>query len=331
MLRMYYIYSFVNQFNKSGIKFFQMRVAVIDLGTNTCNLLIAEINSQDYKIVHQSKQLVKLGDKEIHNNRISNEAMKRVEKCFSHFKNIICQYEAEKVRIVSTSAVRDAGNKIEILERLCHQTGWIVKVLTGDKEAQLIFEGVLLALQKLEEPTVILDIGGGSNELILAENNAIAWKESKPTGMARVINQFALSDPIKPEELIILQEFFSARHATAIEKCKSKKVTTLAGCSGAFDTIADVIDKVNPGEKQRKKQEISLNHFHRVYESLIYSTRGRRVEMKGMDMVRVDLIVPSVIFIQQLINQIGISKIIQTDYALREGVLYEMMSLRLPH
>lgn len=302
-----------------------MKVAVIDLGTNTCNLLIAEINSQEYKIVHQSKQLIQLGDKDIRNNRISDEAVERAEKCFNHFKNIINQYEAEKVRIVSTSAVRDAGNKIEILERLCNQTGWIVKVLSGNQEAQLIFEGALLALEKLEKPTVILDIGGGSNELILAEQNSISWKESKPTGMARVINQFALSDPLKPEELRILQEFFCARHATAIEKFREKKANTLVGCSGAFDTIADIIDEVNPGEKQRRKQEIPLARFNMVYESLVNSTRGERAQMKGMDMVRVDLIVPAVIFIKQLIAQTGISEIIQTDYALAEGVLFELM------
>ena len=143
--------------------------------------------------------------------------------------------------------------------------------------------------------------------------------------MARVINQFALSDPVKPEELKILQEFFTERHSTALQKCNEKKVTTLVGCSGAFDTIADIIDGADPGEKQRKSQEIKLSEFNRVYESLVNSTRKERIQMKGMDMVRVDLIVPAVIFIQQLITQTGISKIIQTDYALREGVLFEMM------
>lgn len=302
-----------------------MKIAVIDLGTNTCNLLIAKVKKHGFNILHQSKQLVKMGDKDIRNNRISEEAVERVEKCFGQLQKIIHRYEAEKVRIVATSAVRDASNKIEILDRLCNKTGWVVKVLTGETEAQLIFEGVLLALEKLEKPTAILDIGGGSNELILAENNAISWKESKPTGMARVINQFALSDPIKPAELKILREFFAERHSTAIQKCKEKKVTTLVGCSGAFDTIADIIDEVNPGERQRKSQEISLDEFNRVYESLVNSTRKERIQMKGMDMVRVDLILPAVIFIQQLITQTGISKIIQTDYALREGVLFEMM------
>ena len=303
-----------------------MKIAVIDLGTNTCNLLIAEIKNKNYSILHQSKQLVKMGDKDIRNNRISDEAVQRVEKCFIHFKKIINQFEAKKVRIVSTSAVRDAGNKIDILERLCAKTGWVVKVLSGETEAQLIFEGVLLALENLKEPTVILDIGGGSNELILAENNTISWKESKPTGMARVINQFALSDPVKPEEVKILQEFFTARHTTAIQKCRKKNVNTLVGCSGAFDTIADIIEEVNPGEKQRRKQEIPLAEFNRVHKTLVNSSRQQRLRIKGMDMVRVDLIVPAVIFIEQLITKTGISKIIQTDYALREGVLYELMS-----
>lgn len=302
-----------------------MIVAVIDLGTNTCNLLVAGIQNKKFEILHQSKQLVKLGDKNIKSNRISTEAIKRVQHCFAYFKEIIHQFEAEKVRIVSTSAVRDAENKIEILQMLCEQTGWIVKILSGEREAQLIFEGVLLALEKLEHPTVVLDIGGGSNELILAENNTITWKESKPTGMARVINQFALSDPLKPEELIILREFFWARHSTAIHKCNKSKVKTLIGCSGAFDTIADIIDEVNPGEKLRRKQEISLADFQRVYQLLVHSTRRQRIQIKGMDIVRVDLIVPAMIFIQQLIAQTGIKKILQTDFALREGVLFEMM------
>jgi exopolyphosphatase/guanosine-5'-triphosphate,3'-diphosphate pyrophosphatase len=98
------------------------------------------------------------------------------------------------------------------------------------------------------------------------------------------------------------------------------------GCSGAFDTIADIIDAVNPGEKLRTTQEILISDFNDVYKALIKSTREQRLIMKGMDMVRVDLIVPAVIFIEQLISEIGIIQITQTDFALREGVLFEMMN-----
>jgi exopolyphosphatase/guanosine-5'-triphosphate,3'-diphosphate pyrophosphatase len=303
-----------------------MRVAVIDLGTNTCNLLIAEINSFGHKILHQSKQLVKLGDDKIRENEISRAATSRVLQSFQTHKKVISDLNAEKVRVVATSAVRTAENKIHFLEQISENSGWIVKLISGEKEAELIFEGVLLAFNEFKNPALILDIGGGSNELILAQNREMLWKESQPTGMARVINQFNISDPIRTNEINELKSYFSEAHKNAFEKCKTENIKTLVGCSGAFDTVADMIDHVNPGEKMRKTQEISINDFFEVHEKLIKSTREQRLLMKGMDMVRVDLIVPAVILIEHLISEIGITQITQTDFALREGVLFEMMN-----
>ncbi len=302
-----------------------MNVAVIDLGTNTCNLLIANIQNGNFEILHQSKQLVKLGDDKIKKNQISTDAVERILRSLRIFQDIIKTHHAEKIKVVATSAIREAENKIEVLEQVGRQTGWVAKIVSGQKEARLIFEGVLLALGEINRPAVVLDIGGGSNELILANNSAIDWIESKPTGMVRVINEFALSDPMTKEELKILQQFFLARHATAITRCIKSGTKILIGCSGAFDTIADIIDKVEPGEKRRKKQNISIAEFNEVYNTIIQSNHNERLKIKGMDMVRVDLIVPAVVFIQQLIYEIGIESIIQTDFALREGVLYEMM------
>jgi exopolyphosphatase/guanosine-5'-triphosphate,3'-diphosphate pyrophosphatase len=303
-----------------------MRVAVIDLGTNTCNLLIAEMNSLDYKILHQSKQLVKLGDNKIRENEISAAATTRVLESIQIHKKIISDYHAEKVRVVATSAVRTAENKIAFLEQISENSGWIVKLISGEKEAELIFEGVLLAFNEFKNPALILDIGGGSNELIVAHHKQMLWKESQPTGMARIINKFKLSDPILSDEINSLKNHFAEAHKNAFEKCKTENIKTLVGCSGAFDTIADIIDSVNPGEKLRTTQEISISEFYIVYQNLLKSTREQRLLMKGMDNVRIDLIVPAVIFIEQLISEIGINQIVQTDFALREGVLFEMMN-----
>jgi len=302
-----------------------MKIAVIDLGTNTCNLLIAETNSSTYKILHQSKQLVRLGDNKIKSNEISPEAIDRVLQSFEEHNKIIQQYQVDKVVAIATSAIRSAVNKIPFLGIIGDKTGVLVKVVSGEKEAELIFKGVLLALNEFKKPSVILDIGGGSNELILAENKEMRWKESQPTGMARVINQFNISDPILPEQILELKEYFLEAHKNAFHQCKSNSVKMLTGCSGAFDTICDIIDRVNPGEKQRTTQNISLNDFYRVYDTLLRSTREQRLTMKGMDMVRVDLIVPAVILIETLISGIGIREITQTDFALREGVLFEMI------
>jgi len=303
-----------------------MRVAVIDLGTNTCNLLIAEMDSYGYEILHQSKQLVKLGDDKIRENEISAPATSRVLESFQIHQKIISEYQAEKVRVVATSAVRTAENKIDFLDQISENSGWLVRLISGEKEAEMIFEGVLLAFNEFKNPALILDIGGGSNELILASEKKILWKESQPAGMARIINRFKIFDPVRTDEIKQLQNYFFEWHKNAFEKCKAENVKTLVGCSGAFDTIADVIDQVNPGEKMRKTQEISISDFYEVYKTLIKSTREQRLLMKGMDMVRVDLIVPAVILIEHLISKTGISQIIQTDFALREGVLFEMMN-----
>ena len=302
-----------------------MKVAVIDLGTNTCNLLVAEVKPAEFHILHQSKQLVRLGDDKIRTDEISPEAIRRVIESFRSHQTIIESFHAEKIRTIATSAVRTAENKIEFLETIGERTGYLVKVVSGEEEAELIFKGVLLAFGHLHEPSVILDIGGGSNEMIIATGREMIWKESRPTGMARIINRFSLSDPIQNSEIKMLREYFAEEHKLTFQHCMTHKVKTLIGCSGAFDTLADMIDQVNPGEKQRTTQEISLADFHLIFEKLTRSTRKQRLTMKGMDQVRVDLIVPAVILIDQLIAETGIQKIIQTDYALREGVLFEMI------
>lgn len=305
-----------------------MKIAVIDLGTNTCNLLVAEINSTKYHILHQSKQLVRLGDNRIKTNEISPDATLRVLQSFSKHRETINNLQVDRVRTIATSAVRSAVNKIEFLEKIGDETGLVVKVISGEKEAELIFNGVLLAMQNFNEPAVILDIGGGSNEMIGMKNKQMLWKESQPTGMSRVLNHFKISDPILPDEITVLQKFFSEKHKYAFENCVSENVKTLIGCSGAFDTIADIIDQVDPGEKQRVTQTISVGDFYRVYDKIIHSARDERIQMKGMDMVRLDLIVPAVILIKQLITNTKITNIIQTDFALREGVLFEIMNTK---
>ncbi|PIF05147.1 MAG: exopolyphosphatase, partial [Draconibacterium sp.] len=224
-----------------------MKYAIIDLGTNTCNLLIAETKATGYSILHQSKELVKLGDNQISNNALSDAAMQRAVNVLRLQREISESNRAEKIIVIATSAVRDAVNKSIFRKLIKRETGLELKIISGEKEADLIFKGVLLALNTLDTPAMILDIGGGSNEIIISKSKTMLWKESRPAGMARVINKFALSDPICDKEIRQLSQFFKAAHAKSIDFSKKEKVTTLIGCSGAFDTIADIIDQANPG------------------------------------------------------------------------------------
>jgi len=107
------------------------------------------------------------------------------------------------------------------------------------------------------------------------------------------------------------------------KRLKGKQISQLIGCSGAFDTVADLIDGTAPGAKIRRHQLIELKDFNRISRETIYSTKAQRDQMTGMEPLRVEMIVPALILIRLVVQKLGINKIIQTDYALREGILFE--------
>ena len=299
------------------------RIAIIDLGTNTCNLLIAAYEDKNYRILYQGKEVVKLGKNGIDKNQLTDDGLERAILSIQKHQERIRQFGVFEVVIIATSAIREATNKDWFRLQIKANTGLELQIISGEKEAQLIFDGVKLAFNRIDDQSLILDIGGGSNEFILTQNNEPIWKQSFPLGMARVIEQIPPSDPITPEEIAQINEWFSGRLAPLWKQMNNVQIPLLIGCSGAFDTLADLIDQTDPGTKTRIKQEIKMDDFNRVYETLIKSTTAERSEMKGMESIRIEMIVPSVLFIKLIIDRINIPKICQTDFALREGVLYE--------
>ena len=303
-----------------------MIAAVIDLGTNTSNLVVAGLNGKNLHILFQGKEYVRIGDRRIKENVISNEAKSRAIDAVAHQVLKAREFQADAIRIIATSAVRDASNRKDFTDALWQKTGIHTEVIDGDREASLIYYGVKLAMGSLGQPSAILDIGGGSNEIIVCENGTMHWRGSFPAGMSRIINSFPISNPINPSEVKTLEAYFRSAHQEAISQCNQFEVSTLIGCSGAFNTLADIIDEVNPEEKFRTAKEISLAEFHKVYERILFSTHEERTTMKGMDPVRTDLIVPALILCSTFIRHSRVNRIIQTGYALREGVLCEMLN-----
>ena len=306
-----------------SVDFMNNRIAIIDLGTNTCNLLIAAYKDKSYQIIYQGKEVVKLGKNGIDKNQLTEDGLERAILAIKKHQEQISKFNVSEVAIIATSAIREATNKDWFRQEIKTNTGLELQIISGEKEAQLIFDGVKLAFNEIDDHSLILDIGGGSNEFILTQNNKPVWKQSFPLGMARIIEQIPPSDPITQEEIGQINEWFSSRLGLLWNQLENVQIPLLIGCSGAFDTLADLIDGTDPGTKIRIKQEIEMDDFNRVYETLIKSTTAERIEMKGMESIRIEMIVPSVLFIKLVIDRLKIRKIYQTDYALREGILYD--------
>jgi exopolyphosphatase/guanosine-5'-triphosphate,3'-diphosphate pyrophosphatase len=301
------------------------QVAIIDLGTNTCNLLIAEYRPETFKILYQGKEVVKLGKNAIDKNMLLEDGLERTVLAFKKHKEKIDQSGTTKIIALATSAIRDAKNRDWFQQKIEESTGIKLQVISGEEEADYIFCGTKLAFRNIEDHALILDIGGGSNEFILSNANNVAWKRSFPLGMARIIGQIRPSDPITREEIQKINSYFESRLDELWERTTNLSIPTLIGCSGAFDTLADLIDQTEPGTKTRIKQEISLNDFFRISERLIRSTIAEREKMKGMEPIRIEMIVPAVLFIKLILEKLKIQKMVQTDFALREGVLYQLI------
>jgi len=298
------------------------RIAVIDLGTNTCNLLIAEYLYKSYQILFQGKEVVKLGKGGIDKNRLTQYGLERAILAIRKHQERISQFNVSDVVIIATSAIREATNKEWFQQQIKANTELDLQIISGEKEAQLIFDGVKLAFGEIDDHSLILDIGGGSNEFILTQNNESIWKQSFPLGMARIIEQIPPSNPITSEEILQINDWFTSRLEPLWTRFQNVQIPLLIGCSGAFDTLTDLIDETDPGTKTRIKQEIKTDVFIRIYDMLIQSTTAERIGMKGMESIRVEMIVPSVLFIKLVIERLKIRNIYQTDYALREGILY---------
>jgi len=303
-----------------------MKLAVIDLGTNTCNLLIASISDNNYTILHQGKVGVKLGKGGIHKKQLTDEAFERAITALNTHKNTISEHGVDKVIAIATSAVRDADNKVEFIEEIKKKTGFKLNVISGEEEAALIFKGVMLAFGQIPDHSIIMDIGGGSNEFIRTKSNNIFWKESFPLGMARVIEQFQISNPILTHEIETIEKWFEKGLNKLWLQFNGELPDGLIGCSGAFDTLADLIDNSEPGSKARTTQEISLSDFNRIADQIIHSTKTEREQLKAMEPLRVEMIVPAFILMRLVLKKLKISKITQTDFALREGVLHEWIN-----
>jgi exopolyphosphatase/guanosine-5'-triphosphate,3'-diphosphate pyrophosphatase len=303
-------------------------IAILDLGTNTFNLLIARRRSRDFEIIYSGKQPAKLGRGGINANRITPDAFERGFVAIQNHLETVKKFEVEEVRAFATSAIRNASNGRQFVEEVEKRFGFRIRVIPGEREAELIFKGVRLAVNVPARKTLILDIGGGSNEFILCNREGILWKHSFELGMARIIELFDISDPITHEEIRALEYYFAYELNPLLEMARKEKPRVLIGASGSFDTFYAIMrHRSGLVADEGHSHEIPLQEFWKIYHLLVRSTLAERQEMPGMEPVRIEMVVAAVIFVSFVIKECNIRQLILSDFALKEGVISELVGL----
>lgn len=307
-----------------------MRIAVIDLGTNTFNLLVAETDLfGGFETLYNEKIAVKLGEGGINKGFITEEAFIRGLEALENYSSTIRQWQCERTLAFATSAVRSASNGNDFVKTVLGKTGIEIQTISGDMEAEFISMGVRQAVRLTEEPSVIIDIGGGSTEFIILDDKQILWKQSFEIGASRLLQRFQPSDPIKTEEQKQIADYILDELKSLWEAAEKFKVKELIGASGSFESLAELVNlryHSLPGLEDKTECEFVLEQCGAIHAEILASTRDQRLKMKGLVAMRVDLIVVSAVLVETVVSRLNISKMRYSSYALKEGVLWRFLN-----
>lgn len=301
-----------------------MRIAAIDIGTNTFHLIIGEQNGNDLEIIYKTNQPVKLGEDITKNNAIIPVAFERGIKCLKYFKETLDGYLVDVVKATATSGVRSAINGQDFVNAAKKEANIAIDVIDGDEEAALIYDGVKWS-GAITGKSLIMDIGGGSTEFILCDEENLVWKKSYNIGAARLMQKFFHSDPISEADQQLIIDHIAEQLKALKVICEEYQPTTLIGSAGAFETFATML-MPTLDLKETSVADIPLQDYFNLSEKLISSTHEQRIAMKNLIPLRVDMIVMASILTNYVLKTLEIKQIKLCTYDLKMGVLQSLRS-----
>lgn len=297
------------------------RAAVIDLGTNTFHILIAEqLADGTFQDIYRERKFVKLAEDGI--SKIGHLPYQRGLDALIHFQKIIVEKKVNQVKAFGTAALRTASNSKAFIKDAKEKANVEIELIPGSEEARLIHLGVTQAVQLGDEKGLIMDIGGGSVEFIIADKHQVFWAESFPIGVAVLFKTYHHDEPISTIELQILETFFNDTLQPFFSILKKYQTPNLIGASGTFDVLENILPLE---EKNKLSATIDVQHFAPLYQKVIQMTLEERLSQQNIPDTRSDMIVVALVLIDFIIRKANIQKIMVSSYAMKEGILSEMV------
>lgn len=306
-----------------------MKQAILDLGTNTFHIWIVDISENELQTLYSEKVPVKIGAGGIEKNKIALDAEKRILDTFEHFSTLFKKYKIlpQSVSAFATSAFRSAQNGKEIQKRIFQNFNISIQIIDGEQEAEWIYEGVKNALEIGEQKALIMDIGGGSVEFIIGNQEKFFWKQSFEIGAQRLLDRFFQSDPIAETDILRQQEYLQEQLIDLIGAVQKFVPVQFIGSSGTFDTLVEMdfqrkgldFQRLLP---QKTEFELSYDDFLISYNTIVQNTRKERLKIPGMLPMRVDMIVVASILLKFILDSFNFQEIRISMHSLKEGILF---------
>jgi exopolyphosphatase/guanosine-5'-triphosphate,3'-diphosphate pyrophosphatase len=299
-------------------------IAVIDLGSNLTKLVVAK-NTLPLKVVHRSvydTQTLKRAPK----GYFSEESIDFLEKDIQKILNVILQFPHSEILGIATSAFRTRSNGQEVLERLNQKFGTKIEIIEGQREAQLIFDGAIVSVPQVEFPTLVMDIGGGSTEFIIGNENGILWKHSFDFGSTAITHGIELQNPLSAENIEEITERIQFHLPELFEKIEEFQPVSFIGTTGAFESFAQLLQtEKGVFHPVKSGYKFDVDPLIPLLETIISSTQHERQKMEGLNPLRVPTIHVAAVIFRYVFEHVYISDYFLSLGDVKEGLVLERL------
>ena len=303
-------------------------IAALDIGTNSFHLVVAKPVETGFEIIASEKEVIRLGHGAGDMKQLEPDAIERGIASLKRMR-AISDVHGAKLRAVATSAVREAKNRGEFIKRAHKEADIEVEVISGVEEARLIHIGARYAVAVGEQPMLLCDIGGGSTELVIASGEEILLSRSFKLGAVRLTDRFFSTDALHPSAVSSCRKFVRSMLATIKPEVTELGFEVAVGSSGTVEAVAKLIRKLNdePEPKSFNRYEFSAKDVTKVLELLAdVPTVKQRTKIFDLDSSRAEIILAGAVILESIAQSFDVKTFIYSDYALREGVLFDTLA-----
>ncbi len=311
----------------------QRILAAIDIGTNSIHMVVVRIKPAlpAFTIIAKEKDTVRLGDRDPKTGDLTPEAMKRAMTALQRCQELAKSFNAEQIVAVATSAVREAPNGQEFLKQVDAELGLFVNLISGQEEARRIYLGVLSGMEFNSHPHIIIDIGGGSTELILGDSHEPRSLSSTKVGAVRLTAEYITTDPISHSEFQYLQAYIRGMLERPVEELLAHlepgEQPRLVGTSGTIESLATIHarEKLGIVPNPLNGYQLSRKDLKELVKRLASMSYAERAAFPGMSDRRSEIIVAGALILLEAMTLLGIESLMIGERALREGVIVDWM------
>src|SRR6267378_3677625 len=306
-----------------------MRIAAIDIGTNSLHMIVVQVRTDlSFEVIDREKEMIRLGAGGLDGRKLTPEAMHAALQVLSKFRRLAESHKVDEVIAVATSATREAENGGEFLQAITQQTGIRPRVISGTEEARLIHLAAVYGVSVPGNVAVVIDIGGGSVEVTRGTGQAIDLGRSFKLGVIRLTERFVNTDPIESRDERKLVRHIDAeigKYLHQISRAGFERVIGTSGTILSLGAVASASEGLPPGAPLRNRR-FTAKQIRRVRKELVALDLEERLRVPGLEPRRADLAVAGAILLDEILRRLGAEEITLCDLSLREGLVLDYIS-----